>query len=116
MSSKAKVLSLTAEELEEIERSCQVADPCDVMIEYLKIKIQEIKELIREYEEIKNSSHKVRSLARKRVGLAAKEVGAALNAPTKSTKKVIDADEEQHKKNMADFQELKNQAPIIVCK
>jgi len=114
MSETKKVLKLSTQEVEEVEKTTNISDPGDVVVEYLQLKIKQLEELIGEYKELKNAPEKIKVLGRKRIALAAKEVGAALTAPTKSTRAIVDAEEEQRKKYLSEVSSRK--APIdIVC-
>ena len=115
MSSKTKkVLTLTTEEVEEIEKTTKICDPGELVVEYLQMKILQLENLLEEYKELKNAPEKIKVLGRKRIALAAREVGAVLTAPTKSTRAIVDAEEEQRKKYLSEVSSRK--APIdIVC-
>lgn len=84
----------------------------ELPIEWLIVQSKKMVSLIERYQEATTEEKK--NFLRKKI-----EDNISLQCKIFSEKRkegIIDADGEQHKKNMADFQELKNQAPIIVCK
>jgi len=117
MSRTRKILTLTTEEVEEIEMTTQISDPGELVVEYLQIEVLRLGDFLKEYQELKNAPEKIRVLARKRVALVAKKLGIALTAPNKPIKAVIDADEKQREywENLIVPKTDKEQAPIIEC-
>ncbi len=71
-------MKLSAQKIEKIEKTYQTADPGDLMIDYLQLKVGELDELIKGY---RNCPESIKSIARKRIALVAEELATALTAP-----------------------------------
>jgi len=112
MSRTRKILTLSAEEIGEIERAYKINDPSEIAVEYLQAKVFQLEDLLEEYKGLKNAPEEVKVLGRKRIMLVAREIQRALIAPKKPLSAIINADERTT--SIIDA-EKENIASIIEC-